>query len=129
MTTTDDKNIQNSNSRNAAAPMSTGMHVRKRNGELEIADVTKIVRAVERCVGYLENVDPLRIATRTISGLMMVLRQGNLTSYQFRLPRLLSLKSLRIQDWQVLCWQLLLIRKSKTKTSILSLNLCVPAIN
>ncbi len=69
MTTTDDKNIQNSNSRNAAAPMSTGMHVRKRNGELEIADVTKIVRAVERCVGYLENVDPLRIATRTISGL------------------------------------------------------------
>ena len=69
MTTTDDKNTQNSNSRNAAAPMSTGMHVRKRNGELEIADVTKIVRAVERCVGYLENVDPLRIATRTISGL------------------------------------------------------------
>ena len=48
---------------------SAGMHVRKRNGELEAADVTKIVRAVERCAGGLDGVDPLRVATRTISGL------------------------------------------------------------
>ncbi len=47
----------------------TGMRVRKRNGDLEVADVMKIVRAVERNVGDLEHVDPLRIATRTISGL------------------------------------------------------------
>ena len=47
----------------------TGMRVRKRNGDLEVADVMKIVRAVERNVGGLQHVDPLRIATRTISGL------------------------------------------------------------
>ncbi len=46
-----------------------GMRVRKRNGDLEVADVMKIVRAVERNVGDLQHVDPLRIATRTISGL------------------------------------------------------------
>ena len=69
MTTTDDKDIQASRTRNSNISVSTGMHVRKRNGDLEIADVTKIVRAVERCVGNLENVAPLRIATRTISGL------------------------------------------------------------
>ena len=48
---------------------STTMHVRKRNGGLEPADVMKIVRAVERSSGGLESVDPLRVATRTISGL------------------------------------------------------------
>ena len=51
------------------APPASGMRVRKRNGDLEVADVMKIVRAVERCVGGLTGVDPLRIATRTISGL------------------------------------------------------------
>ena len=45
------------------------MHVRKRNGGLEPADVMKIVRAVERSSGGLDSVDPLRVATRTISGL------------------------------------------------------------
>ena len=47
----------------------TQMQVRKRNGDLEPVDVNKIVRAVERCVGGLGDVDPLRVATRTISGL------------------------------------------------------------
>jgi ribonucleoside-diphosphate reductase alpha chain len=47
----------------------TSMQVRKRNGGLETADVLKIVRAVERSSGGLTEVDPLRIATRTISGL------------------------------------------------------------
>ncbi len=45
------------------------MQVRKRSGSLETADVMKIVRAVERSAGDLTEVDPLRIATRTISGL------------------------------------------------------------
>jgi ribonucleoside-diphosphate reductase alpha chain len=45
------------------------MQVRKRNGDLETVDVNKIVRAVERCSGDLDDVDPLRVATRTISGL------------------------------------------------------------
>ncbi len=47
----------------------TAMRVRKRSGALETADVMKIVRAVERSAGGLGDVDPLRVATRTISGL------------------------------------------------------------
>ncbi len=46
-----------------------GMQVRKRNGGLEAVDVNKIVRAVQRCAGALDAIDPLRVATRTISGL------------------------------------------------------------
>ena len=45
------------------------MQVRKRNGDLEPVDVNKIVRAVTRCCDGLVDVDPLRVATRTISGL------------------------------------------------------------
>jgi ribonucleoside-diphosphate reductase alpha chain len=45
------------------------MQVRKRNGDLELVDVNKIVRAVERCALDLDDVDPLRVATKTISGL------------------------------------------------------------
>ena len=48
---------------------STTMRVRKRNGDLEPVDVNKIVRAVERCADGLGGVDPMRVATRTISGL------------------------------------------------------------
>lgn len=47
----------------------TAMQVCKRNGTLEPADVNKIVRAVARCCTGLPAVDPLRIATKTISGL------------------------------------------------------------
>jgi ribonucleoside-diphosphate reductase alpha chain len=47
----------------------TRMQVRKRNGALEPVDVNKIVRAVERCATGLDDVDPMRVATRTISGL------------------------------------------------------------
>jgi ribonucleoside-diphosphate reductase alpha chain len=55
----------------AAAPPQTRspMQVRKRSGDLEPVDVNKIVRAVERWCGDLTWVDPLRVATRTISGL------------------------------------------------------------
>jgi ribonucleoside-diphosphate reductase alpha chain len=45
------------------------MQVRKRNGDTEPVDVNKIVRAVERCAGGLDDVDPMRVATKTISGL------------------------------------------------------------
>jgi ribonucleoside-diphosphate reductase alpha chain len=50
------------------------MRVRKRSGEYEPVDVDKIVRAVARCGESLEiqhrpDVDPMRVATRTISGL------------------------------------------------------------
>ena len=50
-------------------PAPATMQIRKRNGGLETADVMKIVRAVERSSGGLGDVDPLRVATRTISGL------------------------------------------------------------
>jgi ribonucleoside-diphosphate reductase alpha chain len=53
----------------SVTPRRTQMQVRKRNGDLEGVDVNKIVRAVERCVTDLDDVDPLRIATRTIAGL------------------------------------------------------------
>src|SRR5271169_483964 len=49
--------------------LQAGMQVRKRNGDAEAVDVNKIVRAVERCAGGLDAVDPLRVATKTISGL------------------------------------------------------------
>ncbi|MFD6567897.1 ribonucleoside-diphosphate reductase subunit alpha [Micromonospora profundi] len=45
------------------------MQVRKRDGALEPVDVNRIVRAVERWADDLTDVDPLRVATRTISGL------------------------------------------------------------
>jgi ribonucleoside-diphosphate reductase alpha chain len=48
---------------------SAGMQVRKRNGESEPVDVNKIVRAVQRCAEDLDEIDPLRVATKTISGL------------------------------------------------------------
>jgi len=49
----------------------TGMQVRKRNGDDEPVDVNKIVRAVDRCSDDLSEVDPMRVATRTISGLRL----------------------------------------------------------
>ena len=45
------------------------MRVRKRSGASENVQVDKIVRAVERCATGLSTVDPLRVATKTISGL------------------------------------------------------------
>ncbi|MDP3091334.1 MAG: ribonucleoside-diphosphate reductase subunit alpha [Nitrospira sp.] len=51
-----------------AHPQQT-MRVKKRNGSSEPVDVTKIVRAVDRCCAGLSDIDPLRIATKTISGL------------------------------------------------------------
>lgn len=53
----------------AGASTSSSMRVTKRDGSSEPVDVTKIVRAVERCCAQLEDVDALRVATRTISGL------------------------------------------------------------
>ena len=50
-------------------PAQVGMQVRKRNGDCEPVDVNKIVRAVQRCADGLDEVDPLRVATKTISGL------------------------------------------------------------
>jgi ribonucleoside-diphosphate reductase alpha chain len=45
------------------------MRVKKRDGTLEPVDVTKIVERVNRCCQGLVQVDPLRVATKAISGL------------------------------------------------------------
>ena len=50
------------------APQTT-MRVTKRSGQTEPVDVAKIVRAVDRCCRGLHEVDALRVATKTISGL------------------------------------------------------------
>src|SRR5258707_25135 len=47
----------------------TTMRVKKRNGSSEPVDVNKIVRAVNRCCLGLGDVDAMRVATKTISGL------------------------------------------------------------
>jgi ribonucleoside-diphosphate reductase alpha chain len=54
--------------------LSSPMRVKKRDGSLEPVDLNKIVRAVGRACRnpggtVLDGVDPMRVATRTISGL------------------------------------------------------------
>ena len=48
----------------------SAMQVLKRDGSKEPVDLNKIVRAVARCAAGLDRVDPMRVATRTISGLV-----------------------------------------------------------
>lgn len=45
------------------------MRVKKRNGSYEPVHVDKIIRAVQRCAAGLTQVDPMRIAIKTIGGL------------------------------------------------------------
>src|SRR6056297_3435070 len=53
----------------AAQPTAGGMRVKKRSGALEPVDVNKIVNAIARASEGLLGVDPMRVATRTISAL------------------------------------------------------------
>ena len=45
------------------------MTVTKRDGRREPVDVAKIVRAVQRCSGGLDDIDPMRVALKTIGGI------------------------------------------------------------
>ncbi len=45
------------------------MRVKKRNGDLEPVDVNKIINVVLACASHLKEVDPMRVATKVISGL------------------------------------------------------------
>jgi len=47
----------------------SSMRVRKRNGTHEPVDLNKILRAIGRSCSHLGHVDPMRVATKTISGL------------------------------------------------------------
>lgn len=51
------------------ASVRTQMRVTKRSGERERVDLNKIVRAVTRCCDGLADVDPMRVALKTIAGL------------------------------------------------------------
>lgn len=62
-TTTTNSSMFNSTS---SSPV---MRVKKRDGTLEPVDVTKIVERVNRCGQGLSQIDPLRVATKAISGL------------------------------------------------------------
>ncbi len=61
-----------------------GMRVKKRNGNLEPVDVTKIVRAVAKAAEGLRNVDPMRVATKTISALTDGATTGELDELSIR---------------------------------------------
>lgn len=63
MMTTNIENALNTNNTPHA------MRVKKRDGTLEPVDVTKIVERVNRCGQGLSQIDPLRVATKAISGL------------------------------------------------------------
>ncbi len=52
-----------------AQPGAAGMRVKKRSGALEPVDVNKIVNSIARASEGLLGVDPMRVATRTISAL------------------------------------------------------------
>ena len=55
--------------RSDTSPPQTTMRVTKRNGSTEPVDLNKIVRAVNRNCKGLSEVDAMRVATKTISGL------------------------------------------------------------
>ncbi|MBD8525662.1 ribonucleoside-diphosphate reductase subunit alpha [Pseudomarimonas arenosa] len=44
------------------------MRVTKRNGQREAVDLSKIVRAIQRCADGLDDVDPMQVAIKTIGG-------------------------------------------------------------
>ena len=67
--TTHDSTPQNDSFLLTPPPTATAMSVTKRNGNQEPVDLNKIVRAVQRNCDGLHAVDPMRVATRTISGL------------------------------------------------------------
>lgn len=85
----------------ATAPAETGfeltpplaapaMRVTKRNGAAEPVDLGKIVRAITRCAEGLHAVDPMRVATRTISGLYDGATTAELDELSIRTAALLT---------------------------------------
>ena len=69
MALTEDHALSSEDLDEAPALSGSQMMVRKRNGDLEPGDLNKIVRAIHRCAEGLSGVDPMKLATRTISGL------------------------------------------------------------
>ncbi|GAB3342203.1 ribonucleoside-diphosphate reductase subunit alpha [Marilutibacter aestuarii] len=68
------------------------MSVTKRNGGREPVDLNKIVRAITRCAEGLHAIDPMRVATRTISGLYDGASTRELDELSIRTAALLTAK-------------------------------------
>lgn len=66
------------------------MRVTKRNGSTEPVDLNKILRAVQRSAEGLSAVDPMRVATRTISGLYDGATTAELDELSIRTAALLT---------------------------------------
>jgi ribonucleoside-diphosphate reductase alpha chain len=71
-------------------PTATTMRVTKRNGSSEAVDLNKIVRAVTRAADGLHAVEPMRVATRTISGLYDGATTAELDELSIRTAALLT---------------------------------------
>lgn len=71
-------------------PTATHMRVTKRNGDSEAVDLNKIVRAITRAADGLHAVEPLRVATRTISGLYDGASTAELDELSIRTAALLT---------------------------------------
>ncbi|QIL20775.1 ribonucleoside-diphosphate reductase subunit alpha [Thermomonas sp. HDW16] len=71
-------------------PTATTMRVTKRNGTGEAVDLNKIVRAVTRAAEGLHAVEPMRVATRTISGLYDGATTAELDELSIRTAALLT---------------------------------------
>ena len=68
------------------------MHVRKRNGELQPVDLTKIVTSLKRYCD-LANVDVYKIATKTVGGLV-----DGVTTLELDMLSVRTAKDLIIED-------------------------------
>ena len=68
----------------SAAPGPTGMRVTKRNGTVEPVDLNKIVNAIARASEGLLGVEPMHVATRTISALADGASTGELDNLSIR---------------------------------------------
>jgi len=71
-------------------PTATTMRVTKRNGASEAVDLNKIVRAITRAAEGLHAVEPMRVATRTISGLYDGATTAELDELSIRTAALLT---------------------------------------
>ncbi|WP_051412663.1 ribonucleoside-diphosphate reductase subunit alpha [Pseudoxanthomonas sp. J35] len=71
-------------------PAATTMRVTKRNGQSEAVDLNKIVRAIARAAEGLYSVEPMRVATRTISGLYDGATTAELDELSIRTAALLT---------------------------------------
>ena len=68
-TATSHANAAQSNFALTAPHAPATMAITKRDGRREPVDVAKIVRAVQRCSDGLNEIDPMRVALKTIAGI------------------------------------------------------------